>query len=307
MNKKIILSLSLLLLLGTAGMSAQNRRAGNSMRTLPKKEMCLQLYSIRSLIGDAEKYAQNHATVFKELKKMGFTSVEAANYNDGKFYGVSPEQFKKDCENAGLEPLSSHATRGLTKEEVANHDFTKALDWWRQAIKAHKAAGMKFIITPYSDVPKTLAELQTRCDYYNEVGKLCNAGGLKYGYHSHSHEYKKVEDAVMLDYMLQHIDADNMFFQMDVYWAVMGQVSPVEYFEKYPGRFKVLHIKDKYEVGQSGMVGFDAIFRNAKNAGLQYFVVELEGMPEGKDIMDGVRTSAEYILHAPFVKASYSK
>ena len=307
MNKKIILSLASLLIFGTISIYAQRSNVYR-LRTTPKKEMCIQLYSLRTLIGDASTYAQNHVKVFKELKNMGFTSVEAANYNDGKFYGVSPELFKKDCEDAGLVALSSHATRSLTEEEVTKHDFTKALEWWRQAIKAHKAAGMKYIITPYSPVPSTLAELATRCDYYNEIGKLCNAAGLKYGYHSHSHEYQKVENKdVMLDYMLQHINANNMFFQMDVFWAVMGKASPVEYFQKYPGRFTMLHIKDKYEVGQSGMVGYDAIFRNAKTAGLKDFVVELEGMPEGKDIMDGVRTSANYILNAPFVKASYSK
>jgi sugar phosphate isomerase/epimerase len=36
---------------------------------------------------------------------------------------------------------------------------------------------------------------------------------------------------------------------MDVYWAVYGNASPAEYFNKYPGRWKVLHIKDKKEIG----------------------------------------------------------
>ena len=35
---------------------------------------------------------------------------------------------------------------------------------------------------------------------------------------------------------------------MDVYWAVVGGVSPVEYMKKYPGRFDVIHIKDKNEL-----------------------------------------------------------
>lgn len=49
----------------------------------------------------------------------------------------------------------------------------------------------------------------------------------------------------------------------------MGKASPVDYFHKYPGRFKMLHIKDRREIGQSGMVGFDAIFENAKTAGVE--------------------------------------
>ncbi len=53
-------------------------------RALPQKEMALQLYSIRSVFGD-NNYAEKHGEIFKRLKAMGFTSVEAAGYNDGKF------------------------------------------------------------------------------------------------------------------------------------------------------------------------------------------------------------------------------
>ena len=48
---------------------------------------------------------------------MGYTGVEAANYNNGKFYDRTPQQFKKDVESAGLKVLSSHCTRQLSKEE----------------------------------------------------------------------------------------------------------------------------------------------------------------------------------------------
>ena len=280
--------------------------SGKGKDQLPKKDLCLQLYSLRQLIGNPELYAQNHEAVFKQLKEMGYTSGEAASYADGKFYGVSPEQFKADLAAAGLTALSTHTNHQLTPQESEAHDFTAALEWWKEAIAAAKAAGMKYVVIPSSSVPTTLAELQTRCDYFNEIGKLCNAAGLKMGYHSHSHEFRQVEGVKMLDYMIEHIDAANMFFQMDVYWAVYGQQSPVEYFQKYPGRFTMLHIKDKYQIGQSGMVGFEAIFNNAELAGMKDFVVELEGMPKGQDIMDGVRESAEYLLKAPFVKESYN-
>ena len=65
-----------------------------------KKEVCFQMYSVRDLIGDAGKYAQNHEKVLKQLADMGDTAVEAANYGDGKLYGVTPEQFKADIEAA---------------------------------------------------------------------------------------------------------------------------------------------------------------------------------------------------------------
>ena len=56
---------------------------------------------------------------------MGYTGVEAANYNNGKFYDRTPQQFKKDVESAGLKVLSSHCTRQLSKEELASGDYSK--------------------------------------------------------------------------------------------------------------------------------------------------------------------------------------
>lgn len=278
--------------------------AGMTMQA--KKDISFQMYSVRTLIGDAGKYAQNHEQVLKDLAKMGYTSVEAANYGDGKFYGVTPEQFKADVEAAGLKVLSSHTTRNLNDEEVKNHDFKAALEWWDQCIDAHKRGGFKYIVAPWCNVPKTLSELQTICEFYNEVGRRVKAAGMEFGYHNHSHEYQKVENKeMMLDYMLQHTDRDLVFFEMDVYWTVRGQQSPVEYFTKYPGRFKLLHIKDHNEIGQSGMVGFDAIFNNTDKAGTENIIVELEHAST-PDIMKGMKESVDYLLKAKFVKASYA-
>ena len=61
-----------------------------------KKEIAFQMYSVRELIGNPDKYAQNHESTLKALAKMGYTAVEAANYGDGKLYGVTPEQFKAE-------------------------------------------------------------------------------------------------------------------------------------------------------------------------------------------------------------------
>ena len=307
--RKVLFTAVALLLIGQIAMAQDMRRRPNGARRMApvKKEMALQLYSIREVMGSAEKYAEKHKEVFKQLHDWGYTAVEAANYNDGKFYGVSPEQYKKDCEEAGLKPISNHTTRGLNDEELANHDFTEALKWWKKAIKDHKAAGMEYIVTPGWGVPKTLKDAQTMCDYANEIGKMCREAGLKYGYHTHSHEFQKVEGEVWIDYMMQHVDAENMFWQMDVYWAVMGQQGPVYYFKKYPGRFKMLHIKDIYELGASGFVGFDAIFGAADVAGLENYVVEMEDTDGTIDIMEGVRRCAEYLKRSRFVRPSYSK
>lgn len=47
----------------------------------PKKEMALQLYSIREVIGSPENYAKNHVEVFKKLHDWGYTAIEAASWS----------------------------------------------------------------------------------------------------------------------------------------------------------------------------------------------------------------------------------
>lgn len=273
-----------------------------------QKEMGLQLYSIRHLIGDANKFATNGDSILKMLADQGYTSVEAANYRDGKLYGMEPADFKAAVEKAGLKSLSTHTMRGLSKEEVeAGAPSEATMQWWDQCIAAHKAAGMEYIVCPGHHIPNTLKELKVWCDYHNAIGKKCAEAGLKYGFHNHANEFtRKIEGKVMYDYMAENTDPEYVFFEMDVYWAVRGQVSPVEYFKRYPGRFKLLHIKDHKEIGESGMVGFDAIFRNAEIAGVENIVVEIEAF-ENKDMMKGVGQCAEYLQNADFVKASYKK
>ena len=267
------------------------------------KEIGIQLYSVRELIGD---WQASQESVLKELASYGYTSVEAAGYGNGLFYGVAPEVFKANVEAAGMKVLSSHTGKALSEAELASGDFSESLNWWKEAIPAHVAAGMKYIVTPGFPVPSTLAGLKVYCDYFTAVGKLCAEYGIEYGYHNHSHEMRKVEDKVIYDFMLENTDPQYVFFEMDVYWAVYGQVSPVNYFNRYPGRFKVLHIKDWKEVGQSGMVGFDAIFAAAETAGLKDIVVEMEGSSYD-DILRTCKESAEYLLRVPFVKASYAE
>lgn len=282
--------------------------SGMAQKKQEKKEIGLQLYSVRSLLGsyvDAKAgYSKDFAPVLKKLADMGYTNLEAAGYNDGKFYNLSPEEFKKTVDNAGLRVISSHTGASLSKEAVRNHDFTEALAWWDKAIAAHKAAGITYIVTPWLDTPASLEDLKVQCDYLNEVGKKCLENGIKYGYHNHAHEYNKVDGKdIMLDYMIENTDPRYVFYEMDVYWTVIGKKSPVDYFNKYPGRFKTLHIKDHREIGQSGMVGFDAIFNNWKTAGVEHIFVEIEETTNG--IEPALKQSIEYLQKAPFVPKNY--
>ena len=267
--------------------------------TAPRKEMAVQLYSVRSLIGSPALFAQNHDYVLSRLSEMGYTAAEAASYDNGKFSGLAPEEFGRIMKEAGLPLISSHTTRPLSREELASGDYSKALAWWDDCISAHKAAGIPCLVMSYSQPSSSKAELETMASYLNAIGEKCRKAGIRFGYHNHSHEFKKVEDTTMMDYFISNTDPENVFFEMDVYWAVVGGASPVEYMQKYAGRFEMLHIKDKHEIGQSGMVGFDAIFRNMPKAGTKAYVVELENAST-PNILKGLRESALYLRNADY-------
>ncbi len=280
----------------------------SAQKSTPKKEIALQLYSVRDKIGstgDTVKYDADYTSTLRAIARMGYTGIEAAGYGNGKFYNRTPEEFRRDVEAAGLRVLSSHCTKTLTPEELESGDYSESLKWWSQCIHAHKAAGMTYVVTPWLDLPATLKDLQTYCDYFNEIGEMCRKHGLKYGYHNHMQEFQQVEDkAIMLDYMIENTNPKYVFFEMDVYWAIMGKSNPVDYFNKYPGRFTVLHIKDQQAIGQSGMIDFAAIFNSTKAAGVKDIIVELE--TEGEALVTELKTSIDYLQRAPFVKLSYN-
>ncbi|MGI6073076.1 MAG: sugar phosphate isomerase/epimerase family protein [Fermentimonas sp.] len=290
-------SLILLSLLFVAtGCGGQSKQADGPKK--PQKEIYLQLYSLRDDIkGDFKG-------VIDSVAAMGYTGIEAAGYNDGQFYGMSPADFKKAIEDAGLVVLSSHAGRPLA-DPVTDTNWDDIWAWWDTAIQAHKDAGMKYLVTPWIPTPKTIEEVKAYCDYFNEVGDRCNKAGLRFGYHNHNFEFTEFDGKIMYDYMIENTDPSKVFFQMDVYWVGEGGHNPVDYFNKYPGRFEILHIKDEKELGKSGKVDFEGIYNNVDKSGAKYMVVEVErytGTP-----MVGVRESIDYLNNATFVKDSYSK
>ena len=79
-NTMTIAACSMFLLVGCN--SAQQSEC--SCCDMPEKEMNIQLYSARDLIGSEEKYAEYHKMVLKALAEMGYSGVEAAHYGDGK-------------------------------------------------------------------------------------------------------------------------------------------------------------------------------------------------------------------------------
>ena len=296
MKRKLFTAVCFLLAAAMLPSGASAAGAGKG----PKKEVGIQLYSVRSLIGVFGKSEGDYKPVLQALADMGYTFVEAASYKDGLLYGTPPQQFRRDVEATGMKVLSTHCTLNLSDKQLATGDFTEALKWWDECIAAHKAAGVEYIVVPSMRRIETLDGLATYCRYFNEVGARCKAAGIKFGYHNHSREFEKVEDRVMLDYMLENTDPDKVFFQLDVYWASKGGVNPSAYIQKYAGRFPLLHIKDVDIIGASETIDFESIFKAAYKQGLEEYYVEIEA--NSLPPMLCARKSAEYLNVSKFVK-----
>jgi sugar phosphate isomerase/epimerase len=257
-----------------------------------KKNIGLQLYSLR------DSMKTNPVKTVEFVGKIGYAFVEPAGFSDGKFYGMAPADFKSLIEKNGMVTISSHT--GQAAPDSAH--WAATMEWWDACIAAHVEIGTKYIIQPFMDSIgyQTIAGLQRYCDYFNAVGEKCSAKGIKFGYHNHSEEFKQVEGQVIYDYLLTHTDSSKVTFEMDLYWAQQGGADIIAYFNKYPKRFQLWHVKDVKEVGASGTMDFKTIFANSELSGMKYPIVECEEYT--KSPFEGVTQSFEYLNKAEYVK-----
>lgn len=264
-----------------------------SCKPAPKEKMIgLQLWSVKD---DMKKDA---AATIAAVGEMGYKFVETAGYADGKIYGLDPLEFKNLCETNGLQFLGAHT--GQDVPDSASWD--KTMKWWDECIAAHKSAGVVWIVQPFMGGTGygSLDGLKRYCEYFNAVGEKCNAAGIRFGYHNHDKEFMtELEGKPVYDWMLEFTDPEKVMFQLDLYWIDHGGKNALDYFENFPGRFELWHIKDKAEVGASGKMDFAAIFAQREKAGAEYGIVEVEEY--NFEPIESCRKSLEYLIAADYV------
>ena len=285
------------------------------------KSFGLQIYSLQQ-----ELYNDLPARL-KEVKAMGYERLELAGYGMGKIGKVDMMEFKKMAEDAGLKIVSSHVNPSVEGVPFVR-DYTKELtpkimEYWKATAADHAKLGCKYLIQPMMPNIPDHDAAKLVCDVFNQAADVIKAEGIAtgFGYHNHNMEFNRVateeQKAKMkgnpfaafmkvgdqiYDLMLRDTDPSKVYFEMDVYWTVMGQNDPVEYMQKHKDRIKVLHIKDRAVFGQSGMMNFEMIFKQMYANGIQDYFVELEKMPDGRTQFAGVKDCATYLANAPFVK-----
>lgn len=256
-----------------------------------KKWGGMTLYTVRNEMGKDPK------ATLKQVADLGYKYIEAVDYKDGKFYGMTPDEFKSYLTSLGLTPISVHMG-------------SMTLDNADKLVADVKAAGFKYFIAPVPPMGMFKFDVKTRslgmegtveklADILNTIAKKANAAGLEFLYHNHDFELKPNKDGVVvLDYLLEHLDPKYVNFQMDLYWVTKAGADPVAYFQRYPGRFKIWHVKDMDSqerfapVGQ-GKIDFKRILANKKLSGMKYYIVEQDQTFDGLQPMEAIKISKE--------------
>lgn len=299
----------------TAGMMAAGATkqaiASKSMVNLaaPAKKIGLQIYSLgRELTDDVPNG-------LKKIGQIGYSTIELAGYRERKMGNYTPEEYRKMAEDAGLKITGSHVNPPARK--ITRENLKEITEFWKVATEDHVRFGCKTLVQPMMPQIDNHDDVAILCEMFNKAGEIAKAAGIRWGYHNHHMEFQRVvkeEDKnkrsspwmpvgdVIYDLMLNGTDPSLVFFEMDVYWTVMGQNDPLEYFEKYPKRFPVLHIKDRSVLGRSGMMNFENIFNAAYKIGLDEFYVELENIRDGMTQFEGVKLCFDYLNKASFVR-----
>lgn len=256
----------------------------------------LQLYTIR------EAMQSDAPGSLKKVSDIGYKYVELADYNNRKFYGYEPSEFKKLVNDLGMEILSSHA--GFGPKGISLDDAKKMAE-------DHAKLGAKYCMQPFvNDADRTIQNYHNMVAEMNKVGKVMKEHGIIYGYHNHNFEFENINGIVpYFDIFMKDLDKKLTTMELDLFWATKAGQDPVQLFKKYPKRFQLFHMKDMYTkeapffktvsndfapVGE-GVIDFKRILAAKKTAGMKYMIVEQDSTKDGKPF-DAIQTSLTNLI-----------
>jgi sugar phosphate isomerase/epimerase len=219
---------------------------------------------------------------------LGFTEVETAGTGS-----LSVAGFAKELQARKLTAVAAH-----TGYEALQKDLSKA-------IADAKTLGVQYLICPALPhaKPFTADDAHRVAAEFNTWAQACAAAGLKFGYHTHGFEFVAATAGgeTPFDVLVRETKPDLVSFEMDVFWVFHAGVDPVKLLQKYPGRWRFLHVKDirkgavtglstgsaptadKVAVGE-GQINWPAVLGAASQAGITHYFIEDEGAQPLQDI-----------------------
>lgn len=253
------------------------------------RSMAVQLYSVR------EAVATNLEDTLHRLAAIGYNQLEIYGYN-GTFFGRSPVEFKRILFKTGMSVISSHHVTGLSMKTRGS-----LTDGWEQAVEDLHNIGCKYMACSYLfPEERTQENYAALPNLLSKSGEQTQKAGIQFAYHNHDFEFEKYKDGLVYDHLLTSTSADLVKMELDLYWIVKAGHDPVVYFDKYPGRFPLWHVKDMEagsgditEVGR-GTIDFNRIFAARKKAGLRHWFVE-QDTTKG-DMFESLKSSHDFLI-----------
>jgi sugar phosphate isomerase/epimerase len=260
------------------GVAGQLAGCGTSSKLSGKNNTFgLQLYTLRQ---DLPKDAKG---VLKQVASFGYKQLEGFEGPKGIYWGMTNVEFKRYMDDLGMQMVSSHCN-------------------WKQDLekKADEAAAivMKYLMCPSLGAQKTIDLYKKAADDFNKAGQICKDRGIKFAYHNHDYSFKQLEGQYPQDILMQNSDKDLVDFELDMYWIVASGQDANAWFQKYPNRFKLGHVKDRggketTTLGK-GNIDYPSLLKTAQKGGMEYFIVEQEQY-EGTTPLAAVKDNAEYM------------
>jgi len=256
-NRRGFLQLSI----AAAGGLATSRLLASERRSLGA-----QLYTVR------HEAARDLPAVLEAVRKIGYTEVET--YWD--IYGHPAAELRRMINDHGLTAPSGHFNYdGLDLK----FDYARAL-------------GVEYVICPM--LPEgmwfTLDGYKRAADQFNIWGDKIHQAGMQFGFHNHNYEFRRFGDTTGFETMMNRCDPKLVCIEMDCYWTTQAGGDPLQLFQQYGGRIKLLHLKDRKpgfptsqvkdaaaehftEVG-AGTIHWQEILTAAEKNGVKHLFVE---------------------------------
>jgi|SRR5262245_40238353 len=243
--------------------------------------MGLQLYTVRALL------KQDFEGTLARIATLGYRQVEFAGV-----YASSLHQTATILKRYGLSAPSGHASYAQLERELP------------VAIQAANELGQEFIVCPYLDERdrRTLDDWKRVGHRFNEIGSQARKAKLSFAYHNHDFEFLEMDGRIPYDVLLGETDPDLVKLEIDLYWMAKAKRDPIAYFQKYPKRFPLLHLKDMADDGTitdvgKGTVDFKSILGRAALAGIAYCFVEHD---DPSDPILSIETSLRFVRQLGF-------
>jgi sugar phosphate isomerase/epimerase len=243
-----------LLLVAGGGVALGCRSASSEPAIAPG----IQLYTVRTLL------EKDLPGTLEALSRIGYREVELAG-----LHGRTPQAMRDLLDRYGLSAPAAH---------VGLQDLRRDAP---RAFADAKTLGNRYVIVPWLDENEraTIDGYKKLSAELNELGRGARDAGLQLGYHNHDFELRAIGGEVPYDVMLASTDPTLVVMELDLFWLAKAGGNPATYFERHPGRFAAVHVKDMTAAGEmvdvgSGTLDFGRVFAAADAAGIRHAFVE---------------------------------